>query len=70
MRIKLWHVPADVLKGKGLGYQVQIAKNFLNDELRKIKARAWFAKKYSEAQANQLRGESEYITKPAKIRTA
>ena len=58
VRIKLWHVPAEVLQGKGLGYQVQIVKNFLNDEIRKIKSRALFAKKYSEAQANQARGES------------
>jgi hypothetical protein len=58
VRIKLWQVPDEALRDKGIGYRVQIVKNFLNDELRKIKARAWFAKKYSEAQANQSRGES------------
>lgn len=58
VRLKLWHIPREILHDKGLGYQVQIVKNFLNDEIRKIKSRALFARKYSEARANQLRGES------------
>jgi hypothetical protein len=38
VRIKLLQVPAEVVREKGIGYKVRIISNYLNDQLKKLRA--------------------------------